>query len=240
MKAQRIALECAHCRAPYNKRADRVTSPDYCCLDCRRSARKEAKTLNCLVCESPFIPRAAQLLAGGGKYCSRACTGQSQVGSKRTPEQRRNISESLMGHPGLVGAASPQYKGRWTDKSGYVWLNLGSGKILEHRQVMSLHLGRKLSRTEIVHHKNRNKQDNRIANLDLLTIAEHAKEHYGESLRGRSASKGSANHFSKLSEDDVRAIRLSTEPNTALASRFKVTPENISMIKRGVTWKHVA
>ena len=47
----------------------------------------------------------------------------------------------------------------------------------EHRKIMEEHIGRKLNRYEVVHHINGNKKDNRIENLQLMTLSEHSRLH---------------------------------------------------------------
>jgi HNH endonuclease len=96
----------------------------------------------------------------------------------------------------LRGDKNPSWKGgRNIDKSGYVRVLLAEPHprvhdryIREHVLVMEKHLGRYLKPNEVVHHINGNKQDNRIENLQLVTISEHRKIHAMKDMDGRKCS----------------------------------------------------
>ena len=46
-----------------------------------------------------------------------------------------------------------------------------------HRLVMENYIGRYLNKDEVVHHKDGNKNNNDISNLELMKNSEHSKEH---------------------------------------------------------------
>lgn len=46
-----------------------------------------------------------------------------------------------------------------------------------HRAIMEEHLGRKLKSGEVVHHINGDKRDNRLDNLQVMTLSEHSRIH---------------------------------------------------------------
>ena len=68
---------------------------------------------------------------------------------------------------GVTGPAHPSWKGGYVNPDGYRMLWMNGKRIPEHRFVMEQNLKRKLMQGETVHHKNGNRTDNRIENLEL-------------------------------------------------------------------------
>ena len=72
---------------------------------------------------------------------------------------------------------SKALNGAGTIREGYRKFELAGRNIFEHRLVMEKFLGRQLTRSEVVHHVNGNRLDNRLENLELMSRSGHTKLH---------------------------------------------------------------
>lgn len=107
----------------------------------------------CDACGNEYYTRMFQ--NNVSKYCDRKCRG---------------IADRGEGNPNWKG-------GRTMHVGGYVRLQVYGigdkrGRIFEHTYIMEKHLGRPLLKNENVHHKNGNRADNRIENLELWTTSQ--------------------------------------------------------------------
>jgi len=139
----------------------------YCSRECLYAGRHKKREVNCLICGTSFLRRHTK-----HKYCSRHCFNKA---TKNGDILYR-----------------PYCSWRFKDSRGYIQIRLSSSSLFypmtgvglryksfvsEHRLKMAKSLGRILQPSEIVHHKNGIKDDNRLSNLELSDRNNHIANH---------------------------------------------------------------
>lgn len=113
-----------------------------------------------------------------------------------------------------------------------------AGKVMEHVMVMADFIGRKLYSNECVHHIDRNKKNNHITNLMLLTLSEHAELHRieddgycSERIEKACPVCGSKMFLTKSGEHRVNcSVKCSSEAS----KRFEISKEDL----QEMVWKY--
>lgn len=105
----------------------------------------------------------------GSKRCSvKGCQKAAHSKGMCGMHYHRLIMDGDPGEP----SARKRADGDGTITKGYKKITVDGKYCFEHRVVMELHLGRPLKDHETVHHKNGNRSDNRIENLELWSSSQ--------------------------------------------------------------------
>lgn len=120
-------------------------------------------------------------------------------------------------------------------ENGYYYVNLrqeGKTKLAYAHRIIAETFVDNHENKEQVNHINGNKQDNRIENLEWVTPQENAQH----SIKYGLTPVGERAHKSKLTLEEVIAIRSSDEHNVQLAKQYTVSRAQIYRIKKGLNW----
>ena len=131
---------------------------------------------------------------------------------------------------------------------GYYQVVLHKNKIgkghLVHRLIAEAFIKNTLNK-KTVNHKDGNKLNNNLDNLEWMTQSENCKHAYAIGLTKINKNiipfkKGSKHLMSKLTEKDVLKIRsMKNISAKELAVLFNITYRNIKYILNGKTWSHI-
>lgn len=128
------------------------------------------------------------------------------------------------------------------DAMGYEIIRLFNNKkiytLKVHRLVASHFIENQDNKPE-VNHKNGNKKDNTVFNLEWVTKSENIRHAISTGLR--SVKIGESHGYSKLNEDQAKKIKyeLNHLGNSELAKLFNVNRATIYMVKQNKNWKHI-
>jgi hypothetical protein len=95
-----------------------------------------------------------------------------------------------------------------------------------------------------INHKNGNKSDNRLSNLEVCTQSQNTIHSYRvlNTSPNINPNPGSRNGRAKLTESDIPSIRKmlkNGDSKSKIAAQFNVSPAMIWMIETGRNWRHV-
>lgn len=197
---------------------------------------------NCKVegCQSPLYVKSKGLCSR--HYNRLRTTGTTDDGSR----PRASLEERLWKQIDRRGRDECWPWSAMSKIDGYGVIGRGgrdAGKILAHRAAWEsmngpIPSGEGYHGTVVLH-----TCDNRLccnpAHLRLGTQADNVRDMDAKGRRVAVLRYGEDHHMTKITEDDVRAIRSSTERAGIVAARYGLDRHTIASIRARRTWKHV-
>lgn len=169
-----LSLECEHCGRKVERRKGQEREHTFCSRECYWSSDYRSRIVAVRNYERNPDAKVTRPCDGCGQsveryrstgqkrfFCSRECRWSSHLHARQTTSAGYILIYVGRGEPGATS----------------------SGHILEHRKVMADHLGRCLAEDENVHHKNGDRADNRLENLELWSMSQPSGARVEDKLR---------------------------------------------------------
>ena len=158
-KIANLFRKCMNCGKEFTaKKQETKCCSNKCAAEYRSKDR--VQILNCDYCGEKF-ERPNCHINDSYNFCSTDCYNKHKV--------QNNL---------LAKENHPHWNNGETTNSGYQFKRIGKAKYrAKHRLIMEKAIGRELRSDEIVHHKDGNKLNNAIENLEIVTRAEHINIH---------------------------------------------------------------
>lgn len=186
MGRPRIRPDCEKCGVALTGQASR-----FCSRPCAFAAMRTKQELTCQVCEKKFHAKKYETDDGKRKFCSHACYSESMV----KPEL--HIPCIVCGTK-FMRSTHIKFKNSQACSHRCRTVNmLGRSKTPSEKDyrtwMIRRNLVKKCNRCNfdkhpeilVIHHKDRDRKNAEISNLEVLCPNCHAIEHYGESKRYR-------------------------------------------------------
>lgn len=156
--------------------------------------------------------------------CNKVCYGHGYC--SRHYERWKRWGDPLAGHRSKGDGGF--------DSAGYKMITVNGKRVREHRYIMENYLGRPLKPwpQEVVHHKNGNKADNRIDNLEVMTLTKHNLHHKLSVVRGTTSKTCTKCGIAKPYNDFSRAN--STDGKRSNCKACQVSYNRIWLSKKKV------
>ena len=155
--------------------------------------------VKCKICETEFYIKPSHQKLGWGKYCSNICRTKSQFNGKGVKcyicnkdvyRSNAKLKRSRSGKYFCTKKCQTLWRNSiYIEDRSANWTNGRSSyrKIMTRRDLISICALCNLSDTRVlvIHHKNRNREDNSISNLTCLCLNCHFLVHHNEDLNDK-------------------------------------------------------
>ena len=147
--------KCSICNSIYSKQKRLLNEWNTCSIGCTRIAKGDSVVCNCDHCGETFIRAKSKTNSKSGKlFCSRICKEAAQ----------KYMIEIQPDHYGK-GLGEYVYRKTAIEHYGYICQRCGYDK---HKAAI------------VVHHKDHNRENNDLSNLEVLCANCHAIHHWGQ------------------------------------------------------------